>query len=80
MREYCKEKLKSLVALRTNLFTCVIVLTGGVVGLFFTDNKLTLIVPFVIIGLYFDFIFLQNMVSIHKEIGNTLEELKNGYS
>ena len=35
MREYFKEKVKNLVALRSNLFTCVIVLTSGIVGLFF---------------------------------------------
>lgn len=77
MREYYKEKVKTYTELRSNLFTCIIVLTGGIVGLFFTQAQPSLVLAFAFIGGYFDFIFLQNMISVHKEICLTLEELKN---
>ncbi len=76
MGEYYKEKVKSLTSLRSNLFTCVIVLTGGVIGLFFLDAPLPLRVIFIIIGMYFGIIFLLNLLSINDEIDRNLEELK----
>ena len=76
MREYCKEKIKNLVALRNNLFTSVIVLTSGVVGLFFINQPFIKLVPFMLIGVYFDFVFLVNLLSINDKIDKVLEELK----
>lgn len=77
MREYYKEKIKNLIALRSSLFTCVIILTGGLVGLCFSDISWVKIIPLVILGAYFDFTFLQNMISTHREIDLILEDLKN---
>lgn len=76
MREYCIEKIKNLVALRNNLFTSVIVLTSGVVGLFFIDQPYAKLFPFIAIGAYFDFVFLVNLLSINDKIDKVLEELK----
>ncbi len=75
MREYYKEKVKNLIALRSNLFTCIIVLTSGIVGLFFVDNMHVQIFPFIAIGGYFDWIFLVNLLSVNNEIEKYLEEL-----
>ena len=76
MREYCIEKIKNLVALRNNLFTSVIVLTSGVVGLFFINQPFIKLGPFMLIGGYFDFVFLVNLLSINDKIDKVLEELK----
>ena len=76
MREYYKEKIKNLVALRNNLFTSVIVLTSGVVGLFFINQSFVKLLPFMAIGGYFDFVFLLNLLSINNKIDKILEELK----
>ena len=76
MREYYKEKVKNLVALRNNLFTSVIVLTSGVVGLFFVNQPFLKLLPFMVIGGYFDLVFLFNLLSINNQIDIILEELK----
>lgn len=78
MKEYYVEKIRELTTLRTSLFTAIIILTGGMVGLFFTDANLILRFALFILGLYFDVVFLSNMISAHNNIRTTLEELKNG--
>ena len=77
MRDYYKEKIRNLITLRSNLFTCIIILIGGIVGLFLTNSNLSLIITLTVLGGYFVFTFLVNMVLIHKEINLTLEDLKN---
>lgn len=76
MSEYYKEKIKNLIALRTNLFTVVIVLTGGVISLVFMDIPFMQILPLALIGIYYDFVFLKNIFSINNTIDSTLEELR----
>ena len=76
MREYCIEKIKNLVALRNNLFTSVIVLTSGVVGLVFIDQPYAKLFPFIAIGAYFDFVFFMNLLSVNKDIDKYIEEIK----
>ena len=76
MKDYYKEKIRTLTTLRANLFTCVIVLTGGIVGLFFSNIKISIIVTFALIGGYLDMTFIVNMISIHNDINKTLEDLK----
>ena len=76
MREYCIEKIKNLVALRNNLFTSVIVLTSGVVGLFFIDQPYAKLFTFIAIGAYFDFVFFMNLLSVNKDIDKYIEEIK----
>ena len=77
MKEYYQEKIRTLTAYRSNLFTCLIVLTGGVCGIFFLDVTLQKICIFLIIGLYFGINFLINIFQINKQIDNSLGELKN---
>lgn len=76
MREYYKEKIKNLIALRNNLFTCVIVLTGGVTGLFFVNHPSSVLLPFILIGIYFDLIFLLNLLSVNTDINKFIERIK----
>ena len=76
MREYYKEKLRTLVALRTNLFACIIVLTGGIFGLFYSSIELYKLLIFEILGGYFDLLFLSNLISVDNDISRCLEELK----
>lgn len=76
MREYYKEKIKNLIALRTNLFTVTIVLTGGVFGLFFMEINTTKFLFFFMLGGYFDILFLKNLFYINNCIEKCVEELK----
>lgn len=76
--EYLKEENKNLINLRTSLITIIVVLTGGLAGMIVTRNLdtaslLILFVP----GIYFDFVFLGNVLSINKKITKNIEELKN---
>lgn len=76
MREYYKEKIKNLITLRNNLFTAIIVLTSGVMGLFFVNIPFWKAILFVFIGGYFDILFLKNLLSINNDIEKYVEELK----
>lgn len=75
MREYYKEKVKNLISLRASLFTIVVVLTGGIIGLFFMNVSLIKILPLAIIGVYYDFVFVSNIFSINNKIDVLLEGL-----
>ena len=77
MKEYYIEKIRELTTLRTNHFTAIIILTGGIVGLFFMDNNVIFRILFFVFGVHFDMVFLSNMISTHNEIKKALEELKN---
>ena len=75
MGEYYKEKIKNLISLRASLFTIVVVLTGGIIGLFFMNVSLIKILPLAIIGVYYDFVFVSNIFSINNKIDVLLEGL-----
>lgn len=75
MREYYKEKIKNLISLRASLFTIVVVLTGGIIGLFFMNVSLIKILPLAVIGVYYDFVFVSNIFSINNKIDVLLEGL-----
>ena len=76
MREYYKEKIKNLIALRNNLLTSVIVFTGGVAGLFFVNQPSAKLLPFILIGVYFDLVFLLNLLSVNADIDKFIERIK----
>jgi len=78
MKEYYVEKIRELTTLRTNLYTAIIILSGGIVSLVFADSNLILRIVLVALGVHFDIVFLGNLVTTHKDINATLEELKNG--
>ena len=75
MREYYKEKIKNLISLRASLFTIVVVLTGGIIGLFFMNVSLIKILPLAVIGVYYDFVFVSNIFYINNKIDVLLEGL-----
>ena len=66
-----KEKelyIKSLITLRSNLITVMIVITSGIVGLFLANISTIKLVILLIIGIYFSLIFLTNLIYVHNEI------------
>lgn len=74
---YLKEKLRNLISLRTNLFAVLIVLTGGLFGLFFTSLTTIKFYVLLAIGIYFGWVFLTNLLSINKQIEELIERLKD---
>ena len=76
--EYIKEDNKNLINLRTNLITIIIVLTGGIIGLILSQNlNIFGIIMLIIPGLYLDFVFFCNILSINNKIINNIKRLKN---
>ena len=66
-----KEKelyIKSLITLRSNLITVMIVITSGIVGLFLANITTIKLVILLIIVIYFSLIFLTNLIYVHNEI------------
>ncbi len=66
-----KEKelyIKSLITLRSNLITVMIVIVSGIVGLFLVNISTVKLVILLIIGIYFSLIFLTNLLYVHNEI------------
>ena len=72
MNEVDKERLKNLISLRSNLFTVVIVLTTGVLGLFFVKLSKIMVAFLFLTGIYFDFLFLSNLLKINEDIEELL--------
>ena len=72
--------ITNLINLRTNLITIIIVLTGGLVGLVLSDVNIFATLFFIIPGLYFDILFIINVININqlinKKIGETGNECK----
>lgn len=75
--EYIKESNKNLISLRTSLITTIVVLTGGIVGLYLADIDLVRKVVFILFGVYFDILFICNILDINKEISKNIGVLKN---
>ena len=78
--EYLKEANKNLIALRTSIIAVIIVLTGGIAGLILSRSfSLTNIVVFLIPGIYFDIVFLQNVLSLNDRINDNIRRMQNEY-
>ena len=75
--EYLKEENKNLITLRTSIITVIMVLTGGIAGLFLSDTDLPIKLFFGILGIYFDILFLTNVLSFNEKIKKNIGEMKN---
>ncbi len=67
-------KIKHLIALRTNYFSMIMLISGGVAGLFFGDflNIKTLIL--IAAGTYFDCLFIMKFLYTSVKIEKLTEE------
>lgn len=78
--EYLKEANKNLISLRTSIIAVIVVLTGGISGLILSRSfSLTNIVVFLIPGIYFDIVFLQNVLSLNDRISDNIRRMQNEY-
>lgn len=71
-----KEENKSLINLRSSLIAVLTVLNGGIAGLIVSEINIYKFVFLLIIGIYFDIIFISNLLTINKKINNNLKEIK----
>lgn len=77
MENYLKETLKDLINLRTSLMTIIVVITTGLLGLLFTSISFEKFITLLLIGIYFDSMFLMNVLNINKEIKETTGRFLN---
>ena len=75
--KYLEESNKNLISLRTSLIAVVALLTGGLVGLILTNDFSSGRLFWLIIGGYYDFIFISNIMKINKMIDNNIGVIKN---
>ncbi len=77
--KYLEESNKNLINLRTSLMPVVVVLSSGIVGLMLSDIEAIGKAVWVALGIYFDFLFIYNIVKINRIIENNIGVIKNGY-
>lgn len=75
--KYLEESNKNLISLRTSLIAVVALLTGGLVGLILTNDFSSGRLFWLIVGAYYDFIFISNIMKINKMIDNNIGVIKN---
>ena len=75
--EHIKEANKNLIHLRTSLITTVVILTGGIVGIYLADINFINKILFLIFGIYFEILFICNILDINKKIDKNIGALKN---
>ena len=75
--KYLEESNKNLISLRTSLIAVVTLLSGGLVGLSLADNFSLAKLLWIILGAYFDFLFIYNIIKINEIIDNNIGVIKN---
>jgi len=76
--ESLKEENKHLqISLWTNLFATVVVLTGGLVGLFISEINTIYKLIFIPPSIYLDFLLIINLIDVNKIILNNIGAMKN---
>ena len=75
--ESLKEENKHLISLRTSLFATVVVLTGGMVGLFISEINTVYKFIFIPPSVYLDFLLIVNLIDVNKVILNNIGVMKN---
>lgn len=73
--EKLKEENKVLLNKRTSLINIMIILTGGILGLIISDMNSLKVYILLLIGIYFDILFLCNILSIDDKLKQNLKEL-----
>ncbi len=66
-------KVKNFMNLRTSLIAVVTVLTGGLISFIFTDTNIVFKTFIIIFGIYFDILFVVNMINTNNKINKMLE-------
>lgn len=61
--KYLEESNKNLISLRTSLIAVVALLTGGLVGLILSDVVTIAKIFFIILGVYFDLLFISDILA-----------------
>lgn len=77
MDKYYDQKMKHLIALRSNIIAILIVLVGGLFGLHLLQLPALIYWGSLLLGLYYLCVFIYNLIITNKDILELLEEMKN---
>lgn len=72
-----EESNKYLISLRTSLIAVVALLTGGLVGLILSDVVTIDKIFFIILGVYFDLLFISDILAANDELKRNIGAMKN---
>lgn len=72
-----EESNKYLISLRTSLIAVVALLTGGLVGLILSDVVTIAKIFFIILGVYFDLLFISDILAANDELKRNIGAMKN---
>ena len=72
-----EESNKYLISLRTSLIAVVALLTGGLVGLILSDVVTIAKIFFIILGVYFDLLFISDILAVNDELKRNIGAMKN---
>lgn len=75
--KYLEESNKNLISLRTSLIAVVALLTGGLVGLILSDVVTIAKIIFIVIGIYFDLLFISDILVANDELKRNIGVMKN---
>ena len=75
--KYLEESKKNLISLRTSLIATAVVLTGGIVGIAVADINTILKAFLLIFGIYFEILFITNIMNMNKEIIKNIGVMKD---
>lgn len=75
--KYLEESNKNLISLRTSLIAVVALLTGGLVGLILSDVVTIAKIFFIILGVYFDLLFINDILAANDELKRNIGAMKN---
>ena len=67
-------QIKNLIALRTNLITIILTLTAGIIGFIFTNTIISVKTILCAIGIYFDLLFIINVIAINQKLFNLTKD------
>ncbi len=73
--EKIKEENKSLIASRTNYFTAILLINSGIAGLILSSIISIKLIILIILGIYFNFIFINRYQIINNKINSNIREL-----
>lgn len=73
-KEKVNAEIANLIALRNIYFSIVVVLTGGLIGLFYNYSLLNL--SLFILGTILDFIYLSSAYGVSKKINSLIKKLE----
>lgn len=76
---YLEEENKNLMNLRTSLIPTVVVLTGGIVGLFLASIDLWAKAILILAGIYFEILFISDITYANRKINENIGVIKNEY-